>query len=56
VIPNATTPEAEAAANLNGFYRRQMYKYGKQSSFDPTSQTEDVGDNSMKASTYGLKI
>jgi hypothetical protein len=31
--------------------------YGKQSSsFDPTSQTEDVGDNSMKASTYGLKI
>jgi hypothetical protein len=29
--------------------------YGKQSRFDPTSQTEDVGDNSMKAST-GLKI
>jgi hypothetical protein len=33
-----------------------LYKYGKQSSsFDPTSQTEDIGNNSMKASSYGLK-
>ncbi len=33
-----------------------IYKYGKQSSsFDPTSQTEDIGNNSMKASMYGLK-
>lgn len=32
------------------------YKYGKQSSrFDPSSQTEDIGNNSIKASTYGLK-
>ncbi len=32
------------------------YKFGKQSSrFDPRSQTEDIGDNSIKASTYGLK-
>ena len=59
VIPNATSPESEVptldkwilekAGDLN-------YKFGKQSSsFDPTSQTEDIGNNSMKASTYGLK-
>ena len=59
VIPNAKSPEAEVptldkwilekAGDLN-------YKFGKQSSsFDPTSQTEDIGNNSMKASTYGLK-
>ncbi|SHF97172.1 protein of unknown function [Flavobacterium segetis] len=59
VIPNATSPEAEVptldkwilekAGDLN-------YRFGKQSSsFDPTSQTEDIGNNSMKASTYGLK-
>jgi hypothetical protein len=27
----------------------------KSSSFDPTSQTEDIGNSSMKASSYGLK-
>jgi hypothetical protein len=59
VIPNAISPEAEVvtldkwitdkAGDLN-------YKFGKQSSsFDPTSQTEDIGNNSMKASSYGLK-
>jgi hypothetical protein len=32
------------------------YKFGKQSSrFDPTAQTEDIGNNSIKASTYGLR-
>lgn len=32
------------------------FKYGKQSSrFDPSSQTEDIGNNAIKASTYGLK-
>jgi hypothetical protein len=32
------------------------YKFGKQSSrFDPTAQTEDIGNNSILASTYGLK-
>src|SRR5690606_27634000 len=32
------------------------YKYGKQSSsFDPSSQTEDIVNNSIKASTYGIK-
>jgi hypothetical protein len=33
-----------------------MYRFGNQrSSFDPRSQTEDIGNNSVKASTYGIK-
>jgi hypothetical protein len=59
VIPNATTPEAEVSTLDKWILEKagnKMYKYGKQSSsFDPTSQTEDIGDNSMKASTYALK-
>lgn len=57
-------PEAKAAddekAILNSWIMEKagdpIYKFGKQSSrFDPTSQTEDIGNNSIKASTYGLK-
>ncbi|MBP4138921.1 zinc-dependent metalloprotease [Flavobacterium geliluteum] len=59
VIPNAKSAQDEKpildkwildnAAN-------PMYKFGKQSSaFDPSSQTEDISNNSMKASSYGLK-
>ncbi|MEC5164541.1 hypothetical protein RCH18_000257 [Flavobacterium sp. PL11] len=59
VIPNATSPEVEVPT-LNKWIMDKAgdlnYKFGKQSSsFDPTSQTEDIGNNSMKASTYGLK-
>ena len=35
-----------------------MYRYGKQQVYgvvDPRSQTEDIGDNSMKATRYGIK-
>ena len=35
-----------------------MYRFGHQqagSTVDPSSQTEDLGDNAMKASTYGIK-
>lgn len=36
-----------------------LYRYGQQqktrTAVDPTSQSEDVGDNSMKAAEYGLK-
>lgn len=33
-----------------------IYMFGSQGSrFDPRSQTEDIGNNSIKASTYGLK-
>ncbi len=35
-----------------------MYRFGHQQVggvVDPSSQTEDLGDNAMKASTYGIK-
>ena len=35
-----------------------MYRFGHQqagSTVDPSSQTEDLGDNAMKASSYGIK-
>lgn len=59
VIPNAKSPEDEAATLDKWILEKAgnpLYKFGKQSSaFDPTSQTEDIGNNSMKASTYGMK-
>jgi hypothetical protein len=46
VIPNANTPEAEVSTLDKWILEKagdKMYKYGKQSSsFDPSSQTEDV--------------
>ncbi|WP_225036387.1 zinc-dependent metalloprotease [Winogradskyella sp. SM1960] len=32
-----------------------IYKFGARGSHDPTAQTEDIGNNSIKASSYGLK-
>lgn len=59
VIPNAKTTQDELPTLDKWIVEKAgnpVYKYGKQSSsFDPTSQTEDVGNNSMKASSYGLK-
>ncbi|BAO77403.1 hypothetical protein WPG_3173 [Winogradskyella sp. PG-2] len=56
--------EASSAEDEKGILNRwikdragdPIYKFGKQSSrFDPTAQTEDIGNNSILASTYGLK-
>lgn len=59
VIPNADTPEKEIPTLDKWILEKAYntnYKFGQQSSqFDPTSQTEDIGNNSMKASSYGLK-
>ncbi|MEZ4803202.1 MAG: zinc-dependent metalloprotease [Gelidibacter sp.] len=57
-IPNATT-EGELPT-LDAWIMEKAdddrFKFGKQSSsFDPSAQTEDIGNNSMKASTYGFK-
>ena len=30
------------------------YRYGARSSVDPSSQTEDLGDDAIKASMYGI--
>ncbi len=58
-IPEAKSADDEKET-LNNWVKEKagnpIYKFGKQSSrFDPTAQTEDIGNNSIKASTYGLK-
>jgi hypothetical protein len=59
VIPNTNSPESEVPTLDKWIMekaRNPIYKFGKQSSsFDPSSQTEDIGNNSMKASSYGIK-
>ena len=56
-IPGANSPEAEKPT-LNNWIREKagdpMYLFGGRNSFDPSSQTESVGDDAVKASTYGL--
>ncbi|WP_438969520.1 zinc-dependent metalloprotease [Nonlabens sp.] len=59
VIPNATTPESEVNT-LNSWIMEKAddpkYKFGQQRSrFDPQSQTESIGNDPVKASTYGMK-
>jgi hypothetical protein len=56
VIPNAISRGRGAYTRPVDYGKSNIiYKYGQQSSsFDPTSQTEDIGNNSI-AGTYGLK-
>ena len=60
VLPNIKTPEDERIP-LNNFiktkaadpyHRYNRHYFGR---FNPKGQTEDVGDDAMKASAYGLK-
>lgn len=57
-FPNAT-PEQERDTLLcwlREASKNPIYRYGKQRTFviDPRSQTEDLGDDAMKASKYGI--
>ncbi len=59
MIPGATSPEAERKT-LDSWIMEKAgdpkYVFGRQSSrFDPTSQTEDIGNDAIKASNYALK-
>ncbi len=59
VITDATTAEDEKQT-LNAWILEKQgdprYVFGRQSSrFDPQSQTEGIGNDPVKASTYGLK-
>ena len=59
MIPNADTPEKETKT-LDAWILEKannpMYKFGQQrSTFDPTSQTEDIGNDALKAGDYALK-
>jgi hypothetical protein len=56
-IPDANSSQAEKAT-LNAWITEKegdpVYLFGGRNSFDPSSQTECVGDDPIKASTYGL--
>lgn len=57
-IPEASSPEEEQPILDQWIMEKQgdpIYRYGRQgNSYDPTTQSEDLGDNSMKASEYGI--
>jgi hypothetical protein len=58
-IPETKTPDAESPTLNNWIIEKgnnPIYFYGRQTSnpIDPRSQTEDLGDNAMKASAYGI--
>ncbi|HMR90098.1 MAG TPA: zinc-dependent metalloprotease, partial [Saprospiraceae bacterium] len=54
------TPESERPI-INNWIKEKannpIYRFGRQRGLptDPTAQTEDIGDNSIKASEYGIK-
>ena len=56
-IPDANSPEEEKPT-LNAWINEKAgdprYLFGGRNRFDPSSQTESVGDDPIKASTYGL--
>lgn len=58
-IPEASTPEEEQPILDKWILDKKgdpVYRYGRQgNSYDPTTQSEDLGDNAMLASTYGIK-
>jgi len=57
-LPNASTPEEELSTLrqwiVDGSNDR-MLRFGGGSRANPEEQTEDLGDNSMKASAYGME-
>lgn len=58
-ILDAKTPEAEQKTLNEWILAKKgdpVYRYGRQgNSYDPTTQSEDLGDDAMKASEYGIK-
>jgi len=58
VIPNANTPEAESSTLDQWILDKandRMFRFGSSNGHNPESQTEDLGDNSVLASTYGME-
>lgn len=56
-IPEAKTPEAEKTTLDKWIlekYDDPIYRFNGPSSYDPTSQSEAVGDDAVKASQYGI--
>jgi len=62
ISPNIRKTSKEEKATLNSWILKHAddlrYRFGHQqvvNVIDPSSQTEDLGDNAMKASAYGIK-
>ncbi|SDY65631.1 protein of unknown function [Rhodonellum ikkaensis] len=57
-ILDAKTPEEEQATLDQWILAKNgdpVYRFGRQgNNYDPSTQSEDLGDNAMKASTYGI--
>ncbi|MBL7977623.1 MAG: zinc-dependent metalloprotease [Bacteroidetes Order II. Incertae sedis bacterium] len=57
-IPEAKSADDERSV-LNAWIREKennrMYRFGKQGGYDPSSQTEDLGDDAMRASELGIR-
>jgi hypothetical protein len=57
VIPDAETPEDERAT-LDEWIEAKagdpVYRFASSTGYDPSSQTEDLGNDPVKSSTYGL--
>ncbi|WP_218599539.1 zinc-dependent metalloprotease [Polaribacter sp. NJDZ03] len=57
VVPNANTPEDEVKTLdkwIEDKADNPIYRFGGQR-FDPSAQTEGIGNDQVKASTYGVK-
>lgn len=58
VIPEAGTPEEEKSTLDEWILSKandRMYRFGSGDGSNPEAQTEDLGDNSMKADAYGME-
>ncbi|MEX2364047.1 MAG: zinc-dependent metalloprotease, partial [Balneolaceae bacterium] len=57
VIPDAETPEDEKPV-LDSWIEEKaddpVYRFASSTGYDPSAQTEDLSDDAVKASTYGL--
>lgn len=57
VIPEADTPEDEKSILDSWIMEKAgdpVYRFASSTGYDPSSQTEDLSDDPVKASTYGL--
>ena len=57
-LPDARSAQDEVATLGKWIEEKAMnpmYRFGSGESFDPESQTEDIGDDAIKSSTYALK-
>ena len=57
VIPGASSPDAEKSTLHSWIDKHEgdpMYMFGSSDGVDPTSQTENVGDDNILASEYGI--